>query len=58
MTVAKTYEKVLRCLRLKVEHVFINKSERSKIFLSQLKSHMTKKLLTSILVDIRIYLPL
>ena len=31
MKVAKTCEKVLRCLRLKDEHVFINTSESSKI---------------------------
>ena len=30
--VAKTCEKVIRCLRLKVEFVFINKRESSKIF--------------------------
>ena len=30
---AKIYEKVLRCLRLKVEHVFNDKSESSKIFI-------------------------
>ena len=58
MTVAKTCEKVLRCLRLKVEHVFNNKSESSNIFHSYLKSDITKQLLTSISVDIRIYLPL
>ena len=32
MTVAKTCEKALRCLGLKVEHVFNNKSESSKVF--------------------------
>ena len=32
-TVAKTCEKVLRCLRMKVEHVFNNKSESSKMFI-------------------------
>ena len=32
MTVAKTCEKVLRCLRLKVEQVFNNKCESSKFF--------------------------
>ena len=32
MTVAKTCEKVLRCLRLKAEHVFNNKSKSSKFF--------------------------
>ena len=32
MTVAKTCEKVLRCLKFKVENVFNNKSESSKIF--------------------------
>ena len=31
--VAKTCEKVLRCLRMKVEHVFNNKGESSKIFI-------------------------
>ena len=31
--VAETCEKVLRCFRLKVEHVFNNKSESSKIFI-------------------------
>ena len=31
--VAKTCEKVLRCLRLTVEFVFINKSESTKIFI-------------------------
>ena len=30
MAVAKTCEKALRCLRVKVEHVFNNKSESSK----------------------------
>ena len=39
MTVAKTCEKVLRCLRLKVEHVHNNKSESSKIFHSYEKSY-------------------
>ena len=33
ITVAKTCEKVLRCLRLKVEQVFNNKSESSNIFI-------------------------
>ena len=33
ITVAKTCEKVLGCLRLKVEHDFNNKSERSKLFI-------------------------
>ena len=33
ITVAKTCEKVLRCLILKVEQVFNNKSESSKIFI-------------------------
>ena len=32
MTIAKTCEKVLRCLRFEVEHVFNNKSESSKKF--------------------------
>ena len=31
MAVAKTCKKVLRCLRLKVEHVFSNKCDSSKI---------------------------
>ena len=31
ITVAKTCEKVLRCLRMKVEFVFNNKSEGSKM---------------------------
>ena len=38
-----------------VEHDFNNKSESRK-FSFILKSHITKQLLTSILVDIRIYL--
>ena len=39
MTVAKTCEKVLRCLRLKVEFVFNNKSESRKIFILKWKSY-------------------
>ena len=41
ITVANTCEKVLRirCLRLKVEHVFNNKSESSKIFILNEKSY-------------------
>ena len=58
MTIAKTCEKVFRCLRLKVEHVFNNKSESNNFFHSQMKSHIIKQLLSSISVDIRIYLPL
>ena len=57
MTVAKTCKKVLKCLRLKVEHVFNNKSESSKIFHSKMKSHIRKQLLTSILVDKRFIYP-
>ena len=37
ITVAKTCEKVLRCHRLKVEHVFNNKSESSKNFILKWK---------------------
>ena len=39
MTVAKTCEKVLRCLRLKVEHIFNNKNESSKISFLNEKSY-------------------
>ena len=39
MAVAKTFEKVLRCLRLKVEHVYNNKSESSKFSFLNEKSY-------------------
>ena len=40
MTVAKTCEKVLRCLRLKVEHVFNNKREKNS-FLNEMSYNKT-----------------
>ena len=41
-TVAKSCEKILRCLRLKVEHVFNNKSESCKIsFLNEMSYNKT-----------------
>ena len=52
ITVDKTCEEVLR---LTVD--FNNKVKVEK-FHSKLKSHITKQLLTSISVDMRIYLPL
>ena len=39
ITVAKTCEKVLRCLRLKVEHVFTNRIESSKFSFLNEKSY-------------------
>ena len=39
ITVAKTCEKFLRCLILKVEHVFKNKSESRKIFILNEESY-------------------
>ena len=65
MTVAKTCEKVLRCLRLKVEHVFYNKSEHFS-FLNEKSYNETVidfnfgrhyTIIDFNEVDIRIYLP-
>ena len=48
----------MRVLRLKVEHDFNNKSESRKFSFLVEKSYITKQLLTSISVDMSIYLPI
>ena len=52
MTVAETWERVLRL------NMTSSPKVKAENIHSYLKSHITKQLLTSISVDIRIYLPL